>query len=437
MNIRRILSALLFAAGLVLIAAPASGQQQEVRKESYGNTPEALVPYRQFKEPYVRYFIERHVFLGTGREKPAPAGLETVKIGFMGPLDERDVEAPFGRRMLWGALLAIEEANAAGGYRGTPYELVVRDDVGPWGASSNKIVELDREKVWCVLGSIDGASTHIAIRVALKLELPVVTTGGTDPTLTETRIPWYIRVNADDRQNGYALASYIFGQKGARRVAALRINSRYGRAGIGEFRDAARRLGLPLLLELRYGPNDRDFRSQLEKIRAAKADAVVLWGNPEDMGLIVRQMRAMGMEQPVFGPDRITERRFLDVAGPAAEGVIGTYWFDPTRRDPAWLAFGERYERRFGEPPEQYAAHAYDGMRIIIEAVERAGLNRARIRDELTAIETYHGVTGEIVMDGSWNDVGPIVMVEVKDGAFRFFPSPLPPVRRAEAKPAR
>lgn len=429
MNIRHMLCLPVL---LALLAGPTFGQENP---ETYANTPDEMTPYRQFKRPYKLHFADEHLFLGTGREKKPPAGLKTVRIGFLGPLDDSNVEAVFGRRMLQGAQLAIEEANARGGYDGLPYELVVRDDVGPWGASSNKIVELDREKVWCVLGSIDGASTHIAIRVALKLELPVVTTGGTDPTLTETRIPWYVRVNADDRQNGYALADYIYRVKGHERVAAVRINNRYGRAGIAEFRDASRRLGRPLLLELRYGPHDRDFTTQLERVQGTGADAVVLWGNPEDMGLVVKQMRAMGMKQPVYGPDRIVEQRFLDAAGAAGEGVVGTYWFDPTRKDPTWLAFRERYEERFGEPAEQYAAHAYDGMVMILEAVERAGLNRTRIRDQLTDYTRYHGVTGEIIMDPSWNDIGPVTMVEVENGRFRFFPSTV--ARRTTSAAAR
>jgi len=390
---------------------------------AYGNTPKELLPYRQFQKPYKHFFTDPQAFLGPGREKPFPTDLKAVKIGFLGPLGG-SAEAPLGRQMLQGATLALEEANAKGGYKGLPFVLVKRNDTGLWGASANELVKLYDEKVWAVLGSIDGANTHIALRAALKLEIPMVNTGSTDPTLTETRIPWIIRCIADDRQNGYALALYIFKQKGYTRVAILRDNNRYGRTGITEFRDAARRLGYPLLFELRYATGDTDFTAQLERIRQASAEAVVIWGNAKEAGLIVRQMRDLGMQQAVFGADRLVSGEFLRVAGQAAEGVVVTSPYNPASDDPGLREFQRRYYQRFGERPDEFAAHAYDGMTMLIQAIQSAGLNRVRIRDALTAIKTFRGVTGEITFDTTNNDIGPIWLAEVRQGKFFFFPPP-------------
>lgn len=414
------------AAGVGLaLAAPAPATSQEAGAQptrvNYGGTPDQLLPYRGFRAPYVEFFKDRQPFLGTGRETPPPPGLTSVRIGVLAPLDEVSPEAIMGRRMLQGAQLAMEEANAAGGYRGLPFELVVRDDVGPWGASSNKFVELTDEQVWAVLGSIDGQSTHIALRVALKLEVPIVTSGSTDPTLSETRIPWFVRVNADDRQNSYALAAYVFNDLGLRRVAMLRANSRYGRVGVAEFKDAARRLQKPLLLELRWGPGDRDFAAQLGRIEAAGADAVVLWGDAEDMAAVVRQMRELGLDQPVFGPDRMAAPEFVRAVGQAGAGVVAVDLWHPGRNDPALRAFTQRYQERFRQEPDAIAAHAYDGMRLIVDAVRAAGLNRVLIRDALSGLEEYQGVTGRIPFDATLNDVGAVYLARFDDGAFRYF----------------
>lgn len=415
------------AAVATALVAPATAAAQAKpdsvanARPNYGQTPDALLPYRGFREPYLEFFADKQPFLGTGRDKPAPAGLETVRIGLLAPLDEASAEAVMGWRMLRGATLAVEDANAVGGYGGLPFEIVVRDDVGPWGSSSNKFVELADEGVWAVLGSIDGQSTHIALRVALKLEIPMVTSGSTDPTLTETRIPWYVRVNADDRQNSYALASYIFGELGLRKVAMLRVNTRYGRVGVAEFKDAARRLQRPLLLELRYGTGDTDFAAQLERIRHAGADAVVLWGDSEEMAAIVRQMRAMGLDQPVFGPDRMLAPEFITAVGGAGEGVIAADLWHPESDNEARRRFRQRYRDRFGEEPEAMAAHAYDGMNLILDAVREAGLNRARIRDALCERDDYRGVTGHIPFDPTLNDVGPVYLAAFENGGFRYF----------------
>lgn len=408
----------------VLLATPSASVLCQADSLSYANTPLALRPYRAFQKPYKIFFTEAQRFLGPGREKLPPADLRVVKIGFLGPI-ENSRYAPLGQRMLHGATLALEEANAEGGYRGLPFALVTRNDLGLWGASSNELIALDGEGVWATLGSIDGANTHIMLRIALKIDMPLVNTATTDPTLTETAIPWMIRCVADDRQNGYALALYLHDLKGYDRVAVLRANDRYGRVGTAEFRDAMKRLGSPILFELRYAPGDTVFTAQLERIRQTSAQAVVIWGDAEEAGLIVRQMRGLGMQQAVLGADRLVSDEFLRIAGEAAEGIVATYPYNPSRDDPLLQDFNRRYYERFGEAPEAFAAHAYDGMTLLIQAIRRAGLNRVRIRDQLTSLTAYRGVTGEIVFDATWNDVGPVWLTEVRQGAFHFFSSPL------------
>ncbi len=397
---------------------------EEKEVPAYSTTPTEIRPYRQFHGHYKLFFAEEQPFLGPGRDKEAPKGLKSVKIGFLGPL-EGSYEAPLGRRMLQGAILAIEDANREGGYNGIPFELVVRDDVGAWGTSSNKTVELNDEGVWAFLGAIDGQSTHIALRVVLKIYLPFVTSGSTDPTLTETRIPWYVRVNGDDRQMTYALAKYVYDVKKHERVAVLRVNNRYGRVGIGEFNAAARRLGKPILIEQRFGVGDRDFTMQLEKIKKSSADAIVLWADAVEGGIIMKQMRAMGITLPVYGNDRLVEKEFLEIAGKDAEGLVVTYPYNPDLPNPGHERFEQIYRERYGEEAEWFATHAYDGMNLIIDAIRAAGLNKARIRDYLTSVGTYHGITGEIPFDETWNDVGPVALAELRDGKFHFFPSPL------------
>lgn len=416
---RTAVSRLLVATLLLLPGAAAHGQDDTL---AYANTPPQLLPYSDFQLPYLFFFDEPLPFTGPGREKRAPADLTEVRIGFLGPIaGSRD--ARLGRRMLQGATLAVEDANARGGYRGLPFALVIRNDTGLWGASSNELVALHEEGVWGVLGSIDGANTHIMLRIALKIDMPMVVSGDTDPTLTETTIPWVVRVSGDDRQSSYALALYMVEERGHERVAVLRVNSRYGRVGTGEFKDAMRRLGSPVVLEMRYSEGDTLFTEQLARIRQARADAVLLWGDPEEIGRIVRQLRGAGMEQPVYGGDRLVSREFLEIAGEAADGVIATSLYNPTLDDPVLRDFNRRYAERFGEEAETFAAHAYDGMTVLIEAIRRAGLNRVRVRDELFALEEHRGVTGTIPFDARLDDVGAIWMVEIRDGAFRYFPT--------------
>jgi len=405
----------------VAMAQAATAQGDSTR---YARTPVALRPYKSFQVPYKVFFVEPQAFRGPGRDVGPPPDVDTVRIGVLAPL-EGSLNAKWGLRIVRGATMAIDEANAAGGLGGLPFAVVTRNDLGLWGASGNELVALYDRGVWATIGSIDGANSHIMVRLALKLDMPIVNTATTDPTLTETAIPWIIRCIADDRQASYALALYIHEVRGFRRVALLRSNDRYGRVGTGELVDAMRRLGAPLVLELRYAPGSVEVQSQLERIGSADVDAVVLWGDGRDVGNILHRMREMGLKQPVFGPDRLVSDEFLIAAGGSAEGVVATYPFNPKAEDPLYLGFAERYTERFGEPPDAYAAHAYDGMWMVIQAVRKAGLNRVRIRDALTDMESFRGVTGLIPFDATWNDVGPVWMAVVQNGKYSFFSSPM------------
>ncbi len=392
----------------------------------YGNTPDKVFPYNNFQKAYIYHFIEPIQFYGAGREKLPPKDLKEVRIGFLGPLEGSAIVS-LGKQMLNGSALAIEEANNKGGYKGIPFELMVHNDVGLWGAAANEVVKMNDEKVWVWLGSIDDIVSHVALRATLKMEMMMVNTGDPDPTFTETNIPWLIRVISDDRQSGYALATYIFEKMKHDRVAVIRANNRYGRVGIMEYSGVAVRLGHPMMIEERFEDGETDFEMQLKNIKETSPDAILIWGNAKESALILKQIRKMGMKQPVFGSDRIVSSEFLDIAGQDAEGVISTSPYNPEADIPELKAFQANYFKKFGQKPDVFAAHAYDGMNMIIEAIHKVGLNRVLIRDVLSDLKTfqgYQGITGEIILDGSWNDIGKIWMAKVQNGKFNYSASP-------------
>jgi ABC-type branched-subunit amino acid transport system substrate-binding protein len=217
------------------------------------------------------------------------------------------------------------------------------------------------------------------------------------------------------------------------RVAVIRANNRYGRVGLKIFSESATRTGNPVIIEERFSDGESDFSSQLERIKKTSPDAILVWGNALESALILKQLRAMGMKQPVYGSDRMVNPEFLSTAGPLAEGIVTTCQYNPESDNAALKAFRANYIKRYGQEPDVFAAHAYDGMNIIIGSIRKAGLNRALIRDLLTDMKTfqnYNGVTGKIVFDGTWNDVGPIFMAEVSNGKFRF--TPAPPLERGQ-----
>jgi branched-chain amino acid transport system substrate-binding protein len=136
-------------------------------------------------------------------------------------------------------------------------------------------------------------------------------------------------------------------------------------------------------------------------------------------------MRALGMKQPVFGSSRLCYSRLIESAGTAAEGLVTTAAMDPTRTDTKWLEFREVYQARFNEEPDAYAAYAYDGMNLFLNAVAKGGLNRGKIMDALREQQghDYDGVAGPEHFDHTLNNIEPPSLARVEHGKFVYSPS--------------
>ena len=403
------------------------------RDQNYANTPADIEPFGAIK-PYKEHFLVQMEYTGPGRSIPEPGpDLKTVKIGFIGPIMStvsaatggKSHEEALGIKMLQGARLAIEQANARGGYlrRKIPFELVTVNDNGLWGASGNEIVNMAyKDHVWAILGTIDSANSHIAIRVALKAEIVMMNTGDTDPTFIETNIPWVMRDIGDDRQQTYLLEDYLIRKMNYQRIGIIRGSNRYGRFGVRELVAGARRLQHPVILEMAYTLGAEDFSLQLERLKQANLDCIVHWGDAKESALILNQMRKMGMNQPYFASDRTVSDEFVELAGKNAEGVMCGYPWNPDRKDPKLDEFRAAFRQRFGQEAETYAAHGYDGMNLLIWATQVAGLNRAKIRDVLAyRTHPWPGVTGDIPFSAALDDIGEVFLARRENGAWKYY----------------
>jgi branched-chain amino acid transport system substrate-binding protein len=346
---------------------PVIQKQAEGEYPYYGNVPPEMLPYRNI-EPYYRYWLTRLPFRGPGRDYPDPPDLKSLKIGLLSP-PPYGPESARGEMSKKGVVLAFEEANAARKPGEIPFELVEKADSPQWGSAANIAVEFADNEVLAFIGTIDGDATHVALRVALKIETFMINCSDPDPSLTETQIPWLIRLFPDNRQQGYRLAKLIVEEKGLKKIVVLRGNSRPGRMGVRPFVDAVRRLGHPVLQEINFLEGDRKFDTQVAVIKQADPDAVLFWGNPAETGRAAAQLRSAGVKAAFFGFDRLVDPEFAKIAGPAAEGATATYFFDPEKADPVWKSFSERFRKKYGIKPDIYAGYSYDGAHMTIAAV--------------------------------------------------------------------
>ena len=424
--------------------------------EPYANEPKDMQPYSKFAEAYYRHYVQTNVYSGAARDIPDPdlKDLTEIRIGFLGPID-KNPEQVFGQRMLNGAQLAVDDANARGGYCGKPFKLLPRNDYDNWqakavygdnrpmtqdiwGSASNQTVKMIYDdKDWAIFGSISSESTHILLRVALRAEIPIVNSASTDPTIPETYIPWYFTNLQDDRVQANTLARHIYDELKLKRMALLRINNRYGRFGSPKFKDASQRLGHPVALEQRFPAGTMDFRRELRAIQGSRVDDIVLWTDETQTAMILKQMHELGMKQRVFGSYRTIGDDLIAQAGDLAEGFEAVFPYDASRTDPRWQKFNGDYALKYHEKPEQFASLAYDAMNVLLGSICEAGLNKARIMDALAQVYEYDGVTGHMVFDTNSKNIAPMYLARVHNGAIEYRPAsmnPFPP--HSEVLPA-
>ncbi len=400
---------------------------------NYASSSSDVEPFGSVK-PFKEHFLVQMEYTGPGRGVPEPEHLDKVKIGFLGPImptvsvatgGKSHNEEAMGIAMMRACRMAIDEANDKGGYikRNIPFELCVRNDNALWGASGSEVIHLAyKDNVWAIIGGIDGANTHIAIRVALKIEVPWMTPGDLDPTYIETNIPWVMRCIGDDRQLNYLLVDYAMRKMNYQRPAIIRSSNRYGRFGVREIRDSCRRLGRPVVIEMAYKGGAKSFDLQLDRIQEYQPDVIFHWGNGDDGARVLNAMRERGWKQPFLTCDRAVTKEFLEAAGPNAEGVLGAYPWNPTRQDPKLEGFRAGFRQRFGVDPDTYAAHAYDGINMLIWAIQTAGLNRAKIRDVLAyRTEPFPGVTGDIPLSSAMDDEGEVFLARCEQGSWKYY----------------
>ncbi|MBI2943397.1 MAG: ABC transporter substrate-binding protein [Candidatus Wallbacteria bacterium] len=362
------------------------------------------------KEPYL--------YLGPGREMADDGDGAEVRLGLIAQLT--GPAAYYGLEMQRGVDLAVAQANDSGGFEGRKFVVVPRDDLFDMGANANAMVKLIFDDgVRAIIGAVHSGNTHVGVRLALKCEVPQITSISTDPTITEVQIPWAFRCLADDRLQGRALAVHMFADKGYRRVVLLNQQSKYGRMGILEIRSLARRLGREVLLQMAFAGGQSDFTPLARKVARLAPDAVVVWGLYREAAGLVKALRKEGLATPVLGGDGLVAPGFIELAGAAAEGTVVTYPFDSERDDPLCRDFLKAFRERYGREADSFSAHAYDAARIVIESIRKSGTNRARIRDAMAATRDFPGVTGSITFDGTGNLVGKVLLAEVRGGTFR------------------
>lgn len=160
----------------------------------------------QVRRPFFDLRQQRVEYTGPGREDPPPEVRE-VRIGYFGPCDPAH---PAAGQMWQAAQAAVAEINCDGGCSGKPIRLQTAWSDDPWGSGSSQLTKLVfRDRVWALIGGIDGSSTHLAEQIALKARLPLLSPVSSDRSGHLTNVPWIFSLTPGDHLIAPVLAREI------------------------------------------------------------------------------------------------------------------------------------------------------------------------------------------------------------------------------------
>jgi branched-chain amino acid transport system substrate-binding protein len=326
---------------------------------------------------------------------------DTIKIGapfnVTGGLSSLDAPA------LNGAKLKAKEINAAGGVLGKQIELVVYDTkTDPTVIASSASQLINQDKVPVAFGFTDSDSALALGPIFQQAGVPFVTPGATSPKLPEQVGSDMFLACFGDNVQAAAGAEFVLGKLGGKTAYLLRDNSTEYTTLLAKYFEAAySHGGGQILLKDDYKSGDKSFTAQITKLKALvqKPDVVYIAAMPDDIGLVVKQMRQAGVMQPIVGGDGYDTPLLLSVGGKAADDVYySTHAYMAEDSTPGIVKFYKDYQAAYGTPPENaFAALGYDTLGLVVDAISRAGAaDPAKIRDALAATQGYKGITGSI-----------------------------------------
>ncbi|NLG68225.1 MAG: ABC transporter substrate-binding protein [Firmicutes bacterium] len=332
-----------------------------------------------------------------------------------------------GQSSLNGARMAVDEINQAGGLLVGNQRYAIRlqvedneDKAQSAVAAAQKLYY--QHGVIAMVGPNASRNAVPAADIAESARAPMISPWSTNPNTTRGKRYVFRAAFTDDFQ-GRVVAAFARQHFNAQRAAVLYdVASEYNK-GIAEvFRQTFTELGGQVVAFETYTTGDKDFLSQLTKIRAARPDILFLPNYYSEVPLQVQQARLIGLTVPIIGSDSWGFADLLTLGGSDMEGLMFTTHYAPDIATPVARRFIEAYQQRFGSPPDDVAALTYDSFQLLFQALQQAGrLDREAVRDALASIERYEGVTGTMQFRGSGDPIKSAVVIRIEDGQFKYF----------------
>ncbi len=358
---------------------------------------------------------------------PKAGGEEPYKVGAI--FSVTGVASFLGEPEKKTAEMIAEMVNAQGGIKGRPIKLIIYDDESD---STKAILAakrlISKDEVSVIIGPTRSGESLAVAPVAEKEEVPLISCASSYKIVTpvnERR--WVFKVAPSDSHVVEKMYEFMQG-KGIKRVAILTDSTSYGASGREELLRFAAQYGITIVADERYGPKDTDLTAQFTKVKAADPQAIVNWSIGPTQILATKTWRQLAMVNIAFFQSHgFGNKKNLEMLGADAEElyvplppvVIGPILPDDHPQKKVILAYTKEYEEAFKEPVSSFGGHAWDALKLAIDALTEVGADRKKIRDYLEGRTNFVGQLGVFNFSPEdHNGLGKkdLIMVQVAQG---------------------
>ncbi|VEF48047.1 extracellular ligand-binding receptor [Bacillus freudenreichii] len=356
---------------------------------------------------------------------------EEIKIGSI--IDASGSAAPLGKPEEETIKMIIDEVNDQGGIDGKKIKLISIDsksDQNEAVLGMKKLIE--QEKVTAIVGGTISGNSLAMIPLAEKAQVPYISLAASkqinNPDDKSPR-EWTFKTAQGDDVVIPKLLEYLEG-KNLKKVAWLSVANSYGTSGHEEFEKLKGDYGIESVIEEEFEATVNDAKSMLTRVKKANPEAIIVWGTAQESAVVTKNIREIGLDVPIIESHGIGTKEFIELAGNAANGVIfpaGKLLVvdelddsDPQKEE--LKKFKASYESKFDKTASTFGGHAYDGIYILLNALEEAGADKDKLREALESTKGFVGISGVFNMEADDHNglkSDSLTMIEIKEGEWK------------------